>query len=98
MILLLVSADFMGSDYCYDIEMTRALERHEANEARVIPIIVREVAWHSAPFGKLQALPADGKVVDRGTAAVPRETLHGLWCRGLEQALQEIAEKRGVCG
>ena len=28
-ILLLVSPDFVASDYCYDVEMTRALERHE---------------------------------------------------------------------
>src|SRR3989440_12323769 len=40
-ILLLVSADFLGSDYCYSIEMKRALERHASNEARVVPILVR---------------------------------------------------------
>ncbi len=62
-ILLLVSADFIASDYCYDIEMTRALEQHEAGTARVIPVILRPVEWHSAPFGKLQALPGDGKPV-----------------------------------
>ena len=62
-ILLLVSADFIASDYCWDIEMKRALERHDAGEARVIPVIVRDVSWHSAPFGKLQALPRDGKAV-----------------------------------
>jgi internalin A len=62
-ILLLVSADFIASDYCYDIEMKRALERHESGEARVIPIIVRDVSWQSAPFGKLQALPINGKAV-----------------------------------
>src|SRR5690349_18201713 len=39
-ILLLVSPDFMASDYCYDIEVRRALERHEAREARVIPVIL----------------------------------------------------------
>ena len=50
LILLLVSADFMNSDYCYDIELKRALERHEAKEARVVPIIVRKVAWHSGAF------------------------------------------------
>ena len=44
-ILLLVSADFIASDYCYDIEMTRALERHRAGTARVIPVIVRDVNW-----------------------------------------------------
>jgi internalin A len=62
-ILLLVSADFIASDYCYDIEMTRALARHQAGEARVIPIIVRDVNWQSTPFGTLQALPKDGKAV-----------------------------------
>lgn len=62
-ILLLISADFLASDYCYSKEMTRALERHEAGEARVIPIIIRSCDWQSAPFGKLQALPRDAKPV-----------------------------------
>jgi hypothetical protein len=63
-ILLLVSPDFVASDYCYDLEMKRAIERHEAREARVIPVILRPTdAWHEAPFGKLQALPKDGKAV-----------------------------------
>ena len=62
-ILLLVSPDFMDSDYCYGIEMKRAMERHERGEARVIPIILRHVYWQKAPFGKLQALPTDGEPV-----------------------------------
>ena len=62
-ILLLVSADFLASDYCYDLEMTRALERHDAGDARVIPVILRSVDWRGAPFAKLQALPKDGKPV-----------------------------------
>jgi hypothetical protein len=62
-ILLLISSDFLDSDYCYDIELKRALERHESNEARVIPIILRSVAWRDAPFSWLTALPTDGKPV-----------------------------------
>jgi hypothetical protein len=62
-ILLLVSADFLASDYCYDKEMKRALERHGAGTARVIPVILRPCDWQSAPFWKLQALPKDGKPV-----------------------------------
>jgi hypothetical protein len=62
-ILLLVSPDFLASDYCYDIEMTRAMERHEAGEARVIPVVLRPCDWHGAPFGKLNAAPKDGKPV-----------------------------------
>src|SRR5437899_10172103 len=44
-ILLLVSPDFMASDYCYSIEMQRALERHKRKEARVIPVILRSIDW-----------------------------------------------------
>lgn len=62
-ILLLVSADFLASDYCYDIEMQRAMERHEAKEAVVIPVILRACDWHPAPFGKLKAVPLDGKPI-----------------------------------
>src|SRR5690242_12654153 len=43
LILLLVSPDFLASDYCYDIEMRHALEKHDAGTARVIPILVRPV-------------------------------------------------------
>jgi hypothetical protein len=64
-ILLLVSVDFLDSNYCYDIEMTRAMERHEAGEARVIPVILRPCDWHDAPFGKLLATPPDGKPVTK---------------------------------
>lgn len=63
-ILLLVSADFIASDYCYEREMKRALERDDAGTARVIPVILREVDnWQAAPFGRLQALPDRGKPV-----------------------------------
>jgi hypothetical protein len=62
-ILLLVSSDFLASDYCYEIEMKRAMERHAQGAARVIPIILRICDWYDAPFGKLQALPKDGKPI-----------------------------------
>lgn len=62
-ILLLVSSDFLNSDYCYTKEMTRALERHEAGEAVVIPVILRASDWIPTPFGKIQATPPDGKPI-----------------------------------
>lgn len=62
-ILLLISADFIESKYCYDVELTRALERHEQRDALVIPILVRPVVWEDMPFAKLQALPSDRKAV-----------------------------------
>ena len=62
-ILLLVSADFIASDYCYEIEMRRAMERHSDGDAVVIPVILRACDWMSLPFGKLQAVPRDGKPI-----------------------------------
>ncbi|TVZ63102.1 TIR domain-containing protein [Rhizobium mongolense USDA 1844] len=62
-ILLLISADFLASDYCYDIEMKRAMERHERGEAIVIPVILRACEWKHAPFGKLKGVPEDGRPI-----------------------------------
>ena len=64
-ILLLVSPYFLASDYCYDIEMKRALQKHVAGQTRVIPVILHPCDWHSAPFGKLVAMPRDGKPISK---------------------------------
>jgi len=63
LILFLVSDDFLASEFIWGTEMKRALAREEAGEARVVPVIVRPCDWHSAPFGKLQAVPKDGVAV-----------------------------------
>jgi TIR domain len=62
-VLLLVSPDFIASDYCYQIEMQRAMERHAAGEARVIPVVLKPCDWRSTPFGKLLVAPKDGRPV-----------------------------------
>src|SRR6266581_6189960 len=62
-ILLLVSPDFIASDYVNDVELKRAIERHNSGEAHVIPIILRSVYWQVDPLRKLQALPKDAKPI-----------------------------------
>ena len=90
-ILLLISADFLASNYCYDVEVRRAMERHEAGNARVIPVIVRPVDWQDAPFGKLQVLPKDGKPItkwdDRDEALLDVD-------QGIRSTLKGITEAR----
>jgi len=88
-ILLLVSAAFLASDYCYDVEMRRALERHDQGEARVIPVLLRKVdGWQGAPFGKLQSLPTDGKPV---TSWNDRDEAFADVARGIRRAVSELA-------
>ncbi|MDH5835268.1 toll/interleukin-1 receptor domain-containing protein [Luteimonas kalidii] len=88
-ILLLVSPDFVDSDYCYNIEMKRALERHEAGEAIVIPVILRHCDWHDAPFGKLMATPPDGKPV-KAWPDIDEAFLHVV------KAVREAAQRCGT--
>jgi len=72
-ILLLISPDFISSEYCYGTEMKRALELHKRGEARVIPVILRPVGgWEKVPpgdiqLGQLQALPKDAKPITSWT-------------------------------
>jgi hypothetical protein len=63
LILLLISADFLASDYCYGVEMQRALQRHTAREAQVIPILLRACIWQSAPFARLEMLPSGNRPI-----------------------------------
>lgn len=64
-ILLLVSPDFLNSDYCYDVEVQRAMERHHQGSARVIAVILRPCDWQSTPFAKLLVTPTDGKAITK---------------------------------
>lgn len=62
-ILLLVSADFIASDYCWKVEMKTALDRHRQRKAIVVPVILKPCDWQSARFARLQALPEGAKPV-----------------------------------
>lgn len=67
--LAIVSPDFISSDYCYEVEMAWALERHKAGEMRVVPIIVEPCEWKMTPLRDLKALPKDGKSVSEWSNA-----------------------------
>lgn len=62
-ILLLLSPNFLASDYCYEREAARALERHQSGSAVVIPVVVEPCDWLNSPFARLRATPKDGKPI-----------------------------------
>jgi hypothetical protein len=90
-VLLLVSADFLASDYCYDVEMRRALERHVSGSARVIPIILRAVDWQEAPFSGLQAIPTTGGPI---TSWENRDEAFADVAGAIRRAVVELARAR----
>jgi TIR domain len=92
-ILLLVSPDFMTSEYCYSKEMKRAMERHHRREARVIPIILRPVDWKGTPFRKLQALPKDAKPIKSWD--YQEEAFFNV-AKGVRKVVEELSTKSSV--
>ncbi len=94
-ILLLISSSFMASQYCYSMEMTRAMERHQQGKARVIPVLLRPVLFSGAPFAMLKMLPSNEKPVvnwrNRDSAFVDIAL-------GIERVVREEATKSTVSG
>lgn len=91
-ILLLISSDFLASDYCYSVEMKVALDRHARREAIVIPIILRPADWAGAPFAHLQALPRDAKAV---TTWENRDEAFADIARGIREVVQRFQPQAG---
>jgi hypothetical protein len=92
LILLLVSADFLASDYCYSIEIERAMQRHDTKAALVIPVLLRPtLGWEDAPFGRLQALPTDGRAI---TSWPIRDEALLHVAQGIRTAVKELQTKR----
>jgi formylglycine-generating enzyme required for sulfatase activity len=90
-VLLLVSADFIDSDYCWSEEMTKALARHERGEARVIPVILRPCRWGSTPLRKLQAVPKDARPVSEWPS---RDAAFDDIAAALERTVHELRQQR----
>lgn len=62
-IILLISADFIDSDYCYSIEMERAIERCKMGQCKIVPVILRPCLWKETPLKKILCVPKDGRAV-----------------------------------
>ncbi len=102
-ILLLVSASFIASKYCWSVEMTKALERHDKGEAKVIPVILRPCRWGTTPFAKLQAAPTDARPVTSwpdqdvaldDVAGKIERVVADLRRRAVEEAQRQAEEER----
>jgi tetratricopeptide (TPR) repeat protein len=85
-ILLLISASFINSDYCYAVEMQRAMQRYEAGEAHVVPILVEPCDWKKLPFEKLQVLPEGAKPVTKWDNRAEA-------CANAAEGIRKIVEK-----
>jgi outer membrane protein assembly factor BamB len=92
-ILLLISPAFIASDYCYGKEMKRALERHDKQEARVVPILLRAVYWAGTPFSRLHVLPSNAQPV---TSSRNRDEAFKDVARGIRKVVDDLLSQRSL--
>lgn len=92
-ILLLVSSDFLASDYCYDVEAGRAMERYRAGDAQVIAVILRPVDLEGTPFSDFQCLPTDAKPV---TSWSNRDEAFLDITKGIRKVIEKLLHKKQV--
>lgn len=86
-VVLLISPDFINSDYCYGVEMKRAIERYERSEAQVIPVILRHCLWQGTPLSKLQCLPTNAKPIIEWR---PRDKGYFDVANGIQQTIERM--------
>jgi CheY-like chemotaxis protein len=91
LILLLISADFINSDYIWSKELTGALQRHERREASVVPVMLRAVDIEEAPFAQLQGLPTDLRPV---TSWPNRDEAWTDVAKGIRRTVAKILAER----
>ncbi len=91
-ILLLLSANFLDSDYCYNVLMKRALERHNAGEAYIVPILLRPIDWQDASLNKLSVLPFGNKPVTMWTH---RDEAFRDIVQGVRKRLKDVWLRKG---
>ncbi|HEY9631500.1 MAG TPA: toll/interleukin-1 receptor domain-containing protein [Coleofasciculaceae cyanobacterium] len=92
-ILLLISADYLATQYCTEVEIPEAMRRHKAREATVMPVILRHCAWKYISLAAIQAYPEKAKPI------VSWEDIDEAWTNvvdGVFQAAEEIRIKRGI--
>jgi hypothetical protein len=92
-ILLLISAHFLASDFCHGTELKLAMERHHRGETRVIPVFLRSCDWKHETFGKLQGVPDGAKPV---TQWGDRDEAFTRVCSAIRRAAEVILSARNV--
>ena len=69
LILLLVTEDFLASEYCFGVEVERALARLKSGEVSVVPVLVKPCLWQESRFSELQIIPRDAKAITSWTSS-----------------------------
>lgn len=91
--LLLISSSFIASDYCHEVEMKRALERHKQGLAIVVPILLKATDYTDCLFAHLQGLPRNFKPIEKWPH---RDDAYLDIVNGLRKLIEEKQEQQNI--
>lgn len=86
-VVVVISSDFVSSEYAYGKELGRALELHDRGQLRVVPVIARNCRWQNLPIGSLQALPESGRPIVSWTN---RDDAYVSVALGIEEVARQL--------
>jgi hypothetical protein len=92
-VLLLISPDFMASDYCTEVELKTALERHQRRLSRVVPILLRPTDWETSDIAKLHGLPTNAQPI---TTWRNEDAAFTNVAQGIRKLVEELQRARAV--
>lgn len=89
--IMLISPDFLASEFISRKEMQRLLERREQDQMPIFPILVQPCVWKRVPWlSRLQMRPANAKALSKGTSHRVNEALAGI-VEEIATALERVA-------
>lgn len=94
-LIFLVSPDSLASDYFFEIELKKAIERHEKKEAVIVPVILRSCSWQMSPFAHIQVLPEEGKPI-KSSHWFDEAYAYTSIVKGIEKIIVSILEKKAL--
>lgn len=79
LILFMVSADFLASEYCFGIEVEKAFDRLKKGEIAILPVLLKPCLWRESRFSELPIIPRNANPITSWTS--------------VEEAFNNVAEE-----
>lgn len=95
-VLMLISPDFLANKYCYEDEVKKAVELHNAGRVHLVPILARKTDLEGMSFEKLKALPSNGNPIESREWENKKEAFDDI-VRGIDKILKKIKESTDDC-
>lgn len=65
LIILFMSADFLALNRYYEHSIEHIMKRSNAEETRLIPVLLRSIYWNASPLSRYQPLPSNGQFINQ---------------------------------